>query len=652
MFKQFILVAVFCISIQLSAQQGFYQNYNWEANPQYSVADASKDLVAVKDKIAVEFGFEDERFVEYFLEHRVLYLNSDDAIESYNKIYLPYTGNTDLLVNKARVIQKNGTIVELDESKILTADNEETGRKYKYFAFEGIEKGSFIEYYYIQKKNPQYTGKRLSFQGDYDKQVAEFDLYAPKNLVFAFKSYNQLPEVVKDTTASEKLHWSLKVENVKGLDEESQAPYNASRGFVIYKLDKNTYNNKTITSYDVVAQNLYAYYSPAEYEKDVQKQIDAFASKIGITADMDEESKTRTIDSYIKQNVYYSEAGNESLEDLNSVIANEAANETGILKLFVALFRKFGIKYEMVITSDRKNLKFDKEFEANNFLNEFLFYFPNSKKYLAPSEFSTRFGFPPAYWTDNYGLFISEVKVGSFASAVAKIKYIESIAAKESLDIMNIKVAFDEEDLTVSNIELKRLMSGYYAMYIQPFLNFIEEDKKGELMDEFAKFIDDNAEVTKRTMTNDDPELFGVKPFELDFEVSSEAFVNKAGRKYLFKIGDLIGPQQEMYQEKKRVLPLESEFQRSYVRTIEVAIPEGYQVANLDDINIKNIYSEDGKELFSFHSYYELKDGILNVTVDEHYRSNIVRPEIYEEYRKVINSAADFNKVTLVLEPK
>ncbi len=49
---------------------------------------------------------------------------------------------------------------------------------------------------------------------------------------------------------------------------------------------------------------------------------------------------------------------------------------------------------------------------------------------------------------------------------------------------------------------------------------------------------------------------------------------------------------------------------------------------------------------------FELKDGVLNITADEHYRTNIVSPSIFEEYRKVINTAADFNKIILILEPK
>ena len=75
-------------------------------------------------------------------------------------------------------------------------------------------------------------------------------------------------------------------------------------------------------------------------------------------------------------------------------------------------------------------------------------------------------------------------------------------------------------------------------------------------------------------------------------------------------------------------------------------------MTNLDAINIQNTYSEEGKDVFTFHSFYTLKDAVLTVTVNEHYHRNIITPEVYEEYRTVINSAADFNKITLVLEPK
>ena len=133
MMQKKILLFILIISFSLQAQnEPFYLNYQWETNPNYQVEESDKDMIALKDKVVTEFYFESQELVEYYLEHKIIWLNSDDRIEEYNKVYLPYSNNASLLVNKARVLKKNGDILELDASKILTAENEETGRKYKY----------------------------------------------------------------------------------------------------------------------------------------------------------------------------------------------------------------------------------------------------------------------------------------------------------------------------------------------------------------------------------------------------------------------------------------------------------------------------------------------------------------------------------------
>jgi len=649
--KNFILfLFITCNSIAQTAP--FYESYNWETNPSYQIIGSDNDMVAIKDKVVTEFYFEDQNLTEYYLEHKILWLNSDDRIEEYNKIYLPFSNNASLQVSKARVIKKTGEVIELDESKILSAENEESGRKYNYFALEGIEKGSIVEYYYVVKRRPKYQGARVDIQNDYNKQTVEFDLYAPANLLFTFKSFNLTSTVTKDETSSEKMHWQLAVKDVVGVDKEEQSPYRAALGFVMYKLHQNTYNNSIITSYNEVAQNLFAFYYPV-YNEEETKLIHKFAKNIKIEEDESEENKARIVDLYIKENIYISENDSENLKKLTNVLDTKTANETGIVKLYVALFQKFNITHEMVLTSNRLKLKFDKEFEATNFLQEFLFYFPASKKYLSPSKFGTRFGFPPPYFMDNYGLFVTGYDIDGKRKAFSEVKYIEGIPASSSKDEMFIEVHFNKEDFTKNTISLERKLHGYYAMNIQPFMNLIQPNRKNEVIDEsFAQNTDKDAKVLKRELINEDPSLFGVKPFVVKFDISSEYFVEKAGNKYLFKLGDIIGPQMEMYQEKKRILPLEAEFNRSYYRTIKINIPEGYQISNLEDIKIKNSYATKDKELFIFDSYYTLEGNVLTVTADEHYRESIVAPEIFEAYRTVINSAADFNKVTLVLEPK
>ena len=646
--KNFILILfITCNSIAQTVP--FYESYNWEITPSYQIEESDNDMVAIKDKVVTEFIFEDQNLIEYYLEHKVLWLNSDDRIEEYTKVYLPIANDASQVVINARIIKKTGEIIVLDKSRILRSEDDETGRDFNYFSIDDVEKGSIIEYYYVIKRRPKFQGAMVDIESDYDKQTVEFDLYAPSNLRFSFKSFNLETTVKKIESFKEKTHWKFLAKDIKAVNKEDKAPYNAAIGFIMYKLHENTANNAIITSYNNVAQNLFDFYY-STYSKLEKKLINKFAKNFKFDDGLRDENKARIIDLFIKENIYISE--NDS-ENLTNVLKTKTANETGVIKLYIALFEKFDVTHEMVLTSNRLQLKFDKDFEATNFLQEFLFYFPASKKYLSPSKFGTRFGFPPPYFMNNFGLFVTGYDINGKRKAFSEVKFIEGIPASLSSDEMLIEVNFNTKDLTKNRIALERKLNGYYAMNLHPFMNLIQPNRINEVIDQyFVQNSDKNAKVLKREFINEDPSLFGVKPFVVKFDISSDYFVEKKGDKYLFKLGDLIGPQMEMQQEKKRILPLEAEFNRSYYRTIKIHIPEGYQISNLEDIIIKNSYTTKDKELFIFDSYYTLEGNVLTVTADEHYRETFVAPEIFEAYRTVINSAADFNKVTLVLEPK
>lgn len=653
--KKIIFSLLFLLALQpvIGQEQPFYKTYTWTNSPSYKVdASTTEELMELKSKVVTEFIYDgDGSLVEYFLEHRVLWLNSDHAIERYNKIYLPHSESTELLVSRARVVKSDGKIFELDKGNIFTANDEETGKQYKYFAFEGIEKGSFIEYFYVEKRSPNYNGNRLFLQSSIQKEQVQFDFFSPKNLVFAFKTYNGLPPVTVDTLTTNKLHWKLETGRMDKLEEEELSAYNASRASIVYKLDQNLYNNKKdLSSYGSISQNIYSYYYP-EYSKKTQKAIDKFIAEVFKKQIPVEEAAIRKLEYFVKNNVYFTNGNSEELKDLDVVLDKKVANEAGIVKLYTAVLKTLNIDHELVLTCDRQDLKFDPDFEATNFLQDFLIYFPGSKKYLSPVERASRYGYPPAYLTDTYGLFVKEVTVGTLTSGLGKIEYIEPVKAENTTDRMLVEVDFSAEDISNINVHLDRGMKGYYGMYIHPFMHLIKDKDKNELIENFARNLDEAAEIVSKDVLNGDPELFGIEPLQFVLDFKSDAFMEKAGNKYIFKIGELIGRQIELYQEKERKLPLENEFQRSYYRTIRVNIPEGYQISNLDDLNIHNTFSKDGKEVLSFHSFYKLEDNVLNITADEHYRVNIVEVGRYEDYRTVINSAADFNKISLILEP-
>ncbi len=105
-----------------------------------------------------------------------------------------------------------------------------------------------------------------------------------------------------------------------------------------------------------------------------------------------------------------------------------------------------------------------------------------------------------------------------------------------------------------------------------------------------------------------------------------------------------------MYQEKPRQLPIEIDYPHVLERIIKVYIPKGYTVKNLNDINI-SIVHKDGDDLtMGFVSSYKLEGDVINITVLETYKNLNYPMDQFEEFKKVINAAADFNKVVLVLE--
>ena len=139
-------------------------------------------------------------------------------------------------------------------------------------------------------------------------------------------------------------------------------------------------------------------------------------------------------------------------------------------------------------------------------------------------------------------------------------------------------------------------------------------------------------------------------PFEFEGDAESSSLIEKAGNKYLFKIGLVIGTQVEMYQDTARKFPVENSYNHGYKRVLNVKIPNGYKVSNLKDINMDFSSSKDGKKTMEFTSRYEINNDVLTITCNEYYDEITVPLERYEEFRTVINAAADFNKITLVFE--
>jgi len=648
-----VSIAIFLTSVAIGQNLEELKNYEWDSEPTY-FADYSDTagIVGVKDKLLINFEYTDQgNLVEYKLIHKAFILNSDKQIERYNKLYLPSTSASSELVEiNARVLNKNGKIHNLDKSKVLTSKDEETEVESKYYAFEGVEKGSIIEYFYILKKSPSYSGRRVMVQRSYASNNYEFDLYSPINLIFKIKSYNDLTEVAIDTNATEYNHLQLNVKKVDGLASEGMSAYHANKKYFIYKLDENTGTGmKDVSSYSGTVTGIYNVLYKEKTKKE-SKAIKKLIDNTNCNIARNKKGKIRAIEDYLKSTFYVLNSGHPDLSDIRKVIKSKTASETGLVKLYVAIFNELGIKHRIVLTTDRFNMKFDKKFEAINFLTDYLIYFPKVKSYLSPVEIGSRLGFPPYELTHTYGLFIKEVNVNNMKTAVAKIRFIESAGYQSNFDNMFVHVDIDTNDVSKSLVKFDKESGGYYAINIQPFMNYYNDEDKSKVVDEQIKFIHQDVVILKKKVFFDDAKYFGVEPFKVSSEFHLDPFIEQAGKTVILKVGDMIGPQSEMYQEKARVLPLEHRYRKNYHRVITINVPKKFTVKNLKDINIENSYVADGDTMMSFSSSYTFVNNVLTITVDEYYKMLVIEPKLYNTYRKVMNSAADFNKVSLVLE--
>lgn len=650
-----LFIGVLFVICNASAQS-LYDDYDWEQDAklhELSAEDSELGEVILQEKRGIEFAYGDDgRLYQHTLVHKIIKVNSNEAIEKNNKVYLPLYNVENIAINKARVITSDGKIKELDESDIKEAQDDEGRYSYKYYAIEGIDIGSEIEYFYLLASGSRHSGVYRTFQSDVEKRNVTFEITAPNNLTFTAKSYNGFPKLVEDTLLDEANRYRIKatIDKIEGIDDEEFANYEANLMAVAYKLAKNKYlGGKELFTYNEMAEAYHRVIKGEGISKKERSAAKKLWKKMPIP-DGDEETKIRALEEHIKKTYTIKEISLEGLDDITVIAEEKVANSRGILKLMCAIFDNMGIKNEIVMTSNRYSEKFDKGYESYSPLNEIMLYFPSIDKFMAPTELESRLGLVPFAWTNNYGLFIRDISLGDIKTGAGKVKWIKPLKSKATGDESEIEMVFG--DFTDSKLKIKRSLYGYYGQTYQFYYDYIDPEQEEKLSKNIVEYVANDAEVEELKIENKGTKAIGVKPLIVSAAFDGSQFIEKAGPKYLFKVGEVIGPQAELYQEKERKLPVENDYNRFYKRTITFTIPEGYEVANLDDLNMDVTCGEEGEETCVFISKYTVSGSKVTVVVDEWYEQVEYPLSEFEAYRKVINAAADFNKIVLIIRKK
>jgi hypothetical protein len=508
--KFHLLILCLAIGGSLFAQE--YKSYQWDSLPklhQLNAADQQQPELVLKENHILEYVLVNNNFVCYKLLHKIIKVNSDEAIERNNRIYLPMAASAKIIVNKARVISARGEVKVLKNEDIKEGINEETKTTYQYFALEGVDKGSEIEYLMILERNADYHGEEALLQNEIPKRNLDYSIICPSNLIFKSKSYNGLPELKGSNALDGRKVLSIHVDTIPGLKEEPFAVYNPNLMQFVYKLDENkSTGQKNLVNYIEASQTIFEL-THEQPDKSASKNLDKLLKQININGINLEEDKIRTIENYIKSNFVITEKGIH--KDLSSILEYKSTDEVGITKLYAAIFDRLQITYKVVLTTNRYTQRFDPEFESYNFLESYLIYLPGINKYLSPSSIVHRLGVIPFGLTYNYGLFVKNVTLGDFTSGVGEISFIEPDSFARNRHNHLVKVDFSK---SVGNPDLYYtvLYDGQYAQSVQPYYSYIPKERQEEMNNNLLKNIIKDGKFTDIQLENQGAEYLGVKP--------------------------------------------------------------------------------------------------------------------------------------------
>ena len=651
--KYLLLMAGLFCSLILQAQntnqpsvefQKLISNQRVEASlAQLTEAEQKESGVLLLNKIFVEYAFDSLGQLGCFqgVVKRIR-INDSKALEMYNKIVLPVPNTNDLFYLKVRSISPNGAVKEVGLEAVK--ELEEQGRVYKIVAVEGLEIGGELEYVSLFRRSGALFGSEI-MQSDVPVRKFELSLISPDYLQFEAKIYNTTATVQSDTAAGKR---TIKVlaANLLPIYEEKYATLKANLARADFKLSYNlSRGQERIYTWNEAGETFFNY---LQMGGGADKAIKAFLVKQKIEG-LPDEAAIKKLENYLKTNVAVKE--NAEAETAAEVLSKQYGSKAGIVRLYVAALENLKIPYELVVGSSRNDAVFDKDFDSWSFLDQYLLYFPQTKKYLDPSGIVYRYGMIDQFSEGNYALFVGSKKEGKATVSTASVRFIPFSKESDNHDDLAADLTFSA---TMDQIQGKvtRTMLGQTAAQLRPAYHFLKaEQERKSLNDEIVKStlkpdaVFTNIAVKNINLNSDEVN----KPFVIAMDISLKSVLERAGKKYLFKVGELIGPQVEMYNERPRQYNIDMGNAHSYQRVMRIKIPAGYKVNGLEDIR-RNITDGKTAPQMGFVSTYKLENNLLTINIDEFYRQVQLPMADFEQFQKVINAAADFNKVTLILE--
>ncbi len=324
--KKISLFLLLLMSAFAFSQAEEVKNYEWDAIPKFT--EIPKEFLSYPAVVLKDYRLYENRIGQYtykafVVKHCAIKILTDDGVNDFNKVSIDKKYVRDYRDLKARVIKPNGKVEELPKERIIEKDNSDE----KQFVFEGVEKGDIIEYYYVIKDFPDFSGSEY-FQRTIPVMDGKFQINViPQTFTYVY-GYNGMSEYYAK---------GQKIFTVKNLPAYKFEP-NATN---YANLAKVFYYTRT-TSYDF--QNFFSDLNSFADGTNAKSMVKKFIAdlKLDDTAvPLDE--RLKKMDIYLKTNIEL-----EYQPNYKKIFEDKKITPKMVLNLYKDVLDYLNIKYKLI----------------------------------------------------------------------------------------------------------------------------------------------------------------------------------------------------------------------------------------------------------------------------------------------------------------
>lgn len=634
MIKKIALIFVLFFSFQCYSQE--IKSYKWDEKPIFKeIPEEYKNQPAIVllDKRWIHTRVGGYAYATFGMNHFAIKINKADEINKYNKIKAQDNGYIrDVRDFHARIIKPNGEIKILPQNKII----ETTEDKVKSIVFEGVEVGDILEYYFIIKENPMSYGVEI-FQKEVPVLFAEFT-HTQEGVKFeTFAS----SEFQKSGSNSKSI---LTANIIPPYKEESNARNIKNLVKLIYMVSTpgmDIYNWSTF---------LPKYLSKPSFQYFKKNQAREFIQNLNVGT-VSTEDKLIKIDEYIKTNFDFISKGETAQKITNLNNGKQKLTGSDVFDLYGFTLKELNIPYKVVVGMSRFYGEVDTEKFVVALSHEFMYYIPETQKFLSPYDKYLCYGYP-----------VYEVqgsKGKTYYPAIKENYELTFPIAPADFTVNETQSTISlSEDLTMATIEKTYSNTGYDAQLYRNWVKYIKENEDEKELADFIKkrIFGDNFDLKITNYSFENQEFkynYTNIPYSIKVKAEAkESITENAGNLILVNLGKMIGKQGNLYQETERKWDVDINYAKTFKHKIIFNIPNGYEVESFKDLEIDKKMGGDETKNCSFKSTAKVEGNQLVVEIFEIYKSINYPKEVYQEYRNIVNASSDFTKASVVLRLK